>query len=76
MKIQISDFHIGEGEPLAIIAGPCAVESESVMMETASELKRLADKYSFPLIFKSSYKKANRTSGDSFVTIGVEPALN
>jgi 2-dehydro-3-deoxyphosphooctonate aldolase (KDO 8-P synthase) len=36
----------------------------------------LADKYSFPLIFKSSYKKANRTSGDSFVTIGVEPALN
>lgn len=61
--------------PLAIIAGPCAVESEEIILKTAKELKRLSGIYDFPLIFKSSYKKANRTSHGSFTTIGIEDAL-
>ena len=75
MKIKIHDFEIGMSEPLAFIAGPCAVESEDILMKTAEELKRLSAVYKFPFIFKSSYKKANRTSADSFSTIGVDEAL-
>jgi len=75
MKITIDDFQVGGSEPLVFIAGPCAVESEEIILRTAEELKRLSEKYSFPLIFKSSYKKANRTSNDSFSSIGIEKAL-
>ncbi len=74
-KIKIDGFEIGTSRPLAIIAGPCAVESEEIILKTAKELKRLSGIYDFPLIFKSSYKKANRTSHDSFSTIGIEDAL-
>jgi 2-dehydro-3-deoxyphosphooctonate aldolase (KDO 8-P synthase) len=75
MKIKIHDFEIGMSQPLVFIAGPCAVESEDILMKTAEELKRLSAVYKFPLIFKSSYKKANRTSADSFTTIGIDEAL-
>jgi len=75
MKTTVKNFQIGESEPLAFIAGPCAVETEDIILKTAGELKRLSDKFSFPLIFKSSYKKANRTSFDSFTTIGIDEAL-
>lgn len=75
MKIKIDKFSLGETEPLAIIAGPCAVESEDIILKTAEGLKLLSEKHSFPLIFKSSYKKANRTSFDSFDTLGIEKAL-
>jgi 2-dehydro-3-deoxyphosphooctonate aldolase (KDO 8-P synthase) len=74
-KIKIDGFEIGLSQPLAIIAGPCAVESEEIVLKTAGELKRLSHIYDFPLIFKSSYKKANRTSHDSFTTIGMQEAL-
>lgn len=75
MKIKIDSFSLGESEPLAIIAGPCAVESEEIILKTAEGLKSLSEKQNFPLIFKSSYKKANRTSFDSFDTLGIEKAL-
>ena len=75
MKIKINKIAIGDSEPLAIIAGPCAVESEEICLKTAEHLKMLSEKQNFPLIFKSSYKKANRTSQGSFTTIGVEDAL-
>jgi 2-dehydro-3-deoxyphosphooctonate aldolase (KDO 8-P synthase) len=75
MKTTIKNFQIGELEPLAYIAGPCAVETEEIILQTAAELKRLSVKYDFPLIFKSSYKKANRTSFKSFATIGIDEAL-
>jgi len=75
MKIRIDDFEIGDGAPLAIIAGPCAVESEEIALRTAEKLKELSQKYDFPLIYKSSYRKANRTSHDSFTTIGFDQAL-
>ena len=75
MKIKINNIAIGDSEPLTIIAGPCAVESEEICLKTAEHLKKLSVKQNFPLIFKSSYKKANRTSYDSFTTIGIEDAL-
>ena len=58
-----------------LIAGPCAVESEKICMQTAEELVRITNKFSIPYIFKASYKKANRSRLDSFTGIGDEKAL-
>lgn len=58
-----------------LIAGPCVVEGEGVIQETAEHLLNLSEKYSIPLIFKSSYRKANRSRGDSFTGIGDLKAL-
>ncbi|MFC2130341.1 3-deoxy-8-phosphooctulonate synthase [Bacteroidota bacterium] len=58
-----------------IIAGPCVVESKQMLKITASTLKKACDKFGFELIFKSSYKKANRTSVKSFTGIGDKEAL-
>ena len=57
------------------MAGPCAVESEAVIMETAEVLVSLSERLGIPLIFKSSYRKANRSRLDSFTGIGDEKAL-
>jgi len=58
-----------------LIAGPCAVEEKEVCEEIAKKLTELRDKYNFELIFKGSYKKANRTKLDSFTSIGEIKAL-
>ena len=58
-----------------LIAGPCVVESEDVIYETAEHLTMLSEKHKIPLIFKSSYRKANRSKGDSFTGIGDIKAL-
>lgn len=58
-----------------LIAGPCVVENEEIVFSTAGRLAELADKYSIPLIFKSSYRKANRSKADSFTGIGDIRAL-
>lgn len=58
-----------------ILAGPCAIEGKDIAMEIAGELKFLCDKYQIPLIFKGSYRKANRSRLDSFTGIGDEKAL-
>ena len=58
-----------------LIAGPCVVENEEVIEETVRHLLTLAEKYKIPLIFKSSYRKANRSRGDSFTGIGDKKAL-
>lgn len=65
---------IGGDYPL-IIAGPCVVESEKVVLETAWVLKQITSHLGLPFVFKSSYDKANRTSHRSFRSIGFEPAL-
>ena len=72
--IQIGNQKFGDGK-LFIIAGPCLVESESVVMRTAETISKLAQKYDLPLIFKGSYRKANRLSGKSFAGIGDQEAL-
>lgn len=65
-----------ESNNFFLIAGPCAVESEEICMQTAEELVRITNKFSVPYIFKASYKKANRSRLDSFTGIGDKKALN
>lgn len=58
-----------------IIAGPCVVESREIAFAAAEEITRVAGKFKLPVIYKSSYLKANRQSGNSFATIGMQSAL-
>jgi len=62
-------------EKLILIAGPCVVESEEITLHIAREVVRLGAAYDMDLIFKASYRKANRTRGDSFIGIGDKEAL-
>lgn len=74
-KIVVGSIEIGGGAPIALIAGPCVVESESLAFETARAIKAIAEKLDLPFVYKSSYKKANRTSADSFAGLGDDEAL-
>ena len=58
-----------------LIAGPCVIENETVLSEVAETVSKICKRLEIPYIFKSSYRKANRTSADSFTGIGDEPAL-
>lgn len=67
---------IGEGQPLAFIAGPCVLESRELALDTAGALAEMAKEYGIPLIFKSSFDKANRSSLASFRGPGLETGLS
>jgi 2-dehydro-3-deoxyphosphooctonate aldolase (KDO 8-P synthase) len=73
--ISIGAIHIGGNYPLVLIAGPCVVENREMILQSAKIIQSIADRHQIPLIFKSSYRKANRTSGHSFASIGDEKAL-
>jgi 2-dehydro-3-deoxyphosphooctonate aldolase (KDO 8-P synthase) len=73
--ISVGTIQIGGNHPLVLIAGPCVIENREMILQTAKTIYSIADRHLVPFIFKSSYKKANRTSGDSFTTIGDEKAL-
>jgi 2-dehydro-3-deoxyphosphooctonate aldolase (KDO 8-P synthase) len=73
--VQVGPITIGAGLPLVLISGPCVIENEKACMETAEFLKKLAEKLDIPLIFKSSYDKANRTSINSFRGPGIKEGL-
>lgn len=75
MIVKVGDIRIGGNGPLVLIAGPCVVESRKMILATAERLVRIAERRRIPLIFKSSYKKANRTSAHSFTSIGADDAL-
>jgi 2-dehydro-3-deoxyphosphooctonate aldolase (KDO 8-P synthase) len=67
IKTQITDkITIGDGCPLTLIAGPCVIESEDFTLKMADQIHQICDRLSIPLIFKSSFDKANRTSINSF----------
>lgn len=66
---------IGGNNPLVLIAGPCVIESEEIVYTTAEKLKIITQELNFPLIFKSSYDKANRTSLKSYRGPGLEKGL-
>ncbi len=72
---DIPGIKFRDSDNFLLLAGPCVVESEEVIHETAEHLIALADKYRIPLVFKSSYRKANRSRGDSFTGIGDLKAL-
>jgi 2-dehydro-3-deoxyphosphooctonate aldolase (KDO 8-P synthase) len=73
--VSIGNIQIGKGKPLVLFAGPCVVESRELLLRTAEAVKATAEKYRTPVVFKASYKKANRTSGSSFIGIGDDEAL-
>jgi len=64
-----------DGKGLFLISGPCVIESEEICFAVAGKLKELSEEYNIPVIFKSSYAKANRLSGDSFSGKGMEYGL-
>ncbi|MEK0081549.1 3-deoxy-8-phosphooctulonate synthase [Benzoatithermus flavus] len=73
--VRVGSVEIGNRLPLALIAGPCAIESREHALMMADELKRLTDALGIPLVFKSSFDKANRTSGSSARGVGLERGL-
>ncbi|NGX59474.1 MAG: 2-dehydro-3-deoxyphosphooctonate aldolase [Chlamydiae bacterium] len=74
-EIDIGNFTIGKKSPLALICGPCVIESEDQALFAAHFLKNLCDKLRIPLIYKSSYDKANRSSVQSFRGPGMDQGL-
>lgn len=74
MVIKLNNFEIG-GDTLTILAGPCAIESQSILDETAQELKEVCKSLGINYVFKSSFDKANRSSIDSFRGPGLEKGL-
>jgi len=73
--IEIKNVKIGPNLPFVLIAGPCVVENEKITFTTAEQIKKITSKLGIPFIFKSSYKKANRTSINSFKGIGDSDAI-
>jgi len=73
--MRLCGFEVGLERPLFLIAGPCVVESKELQIEVAGRLKEIADRLKIPLIFKSSYDKANRSSGKSFRGLGMDKGL-
>ncbi len=73
--MKLCGFEVGIDRPLFLIAGPCVVESEQLALDTAGALKALTDELEIPFIYKSSFDKANRSSGDSFRGPGLEQGL-
>src|SRR5262245_28691411 len=73
--VSVGGVTIGAGRPLAIIAGPCVIESHDLTMRVAESLAQAAAELEFPLIFKASFDKANRTSGSSFRGPGLREGL-
>ncbi|MFC6280269.1 MULTISPECIES: 3-deoxy-8-phosphooctulonate synthase [Polaromonas] len=73
--MKLCGFDIGLNQPFFLIAGPCVVESEQLQMDTAGTLKEITASLGIPFIFKSSYDKANRSSGTSFRGPGMHKGL-
>jgi 2-dehydro-3-deoxyphosphooctonate aldolase (KDO 8-P synthase) len=73
--MKLCDFEVGLDQPFFLIAGTCVVESEQMTIDTAGRLKEICAKLGIPFIYKSSYDKANRSSGKSFRGPGREEGL-
>jgi 2-dehydro-3-deoxyphosphooctonate aldolase (KDO 8-P synthase) len=73
--MKLCGFEVGLDQPLFLIAGPCVVESRDMAHETAGKLKEIAGSLGIPFIYKSSYDKANRSSGKSFRGPGMDKGL-
>jgi 2-dehydro-3-deoxyphosphooctonate aldolase (KDO 8-P synthase) len=73
--MQLCNFEVGLDRPFFLIAGPCVIEDEGLILETAATLKALTDALSIPFIFKSSFDKANRSSHQSFRGPGIDEGL-
>jgi 2-dehydro-3-deoxyphosphooctonate aldolase (KDO 8-P synthase) len=73
--MQLCGFEVGLTQPFFLIAGPCVIESEQLQMDTAGTLKEITRSLGIPFIFKSSFDKANRSSGQTFRGPGMDKGL-
>lgn len=73
--MKLCGFEVGLDKPFFLLAGPCVVESEQLQLDVAGQLKEITSALGIPFIFKSSYDKANRSSGSSFRGPGMERGL-
>ena len=73
--MKLCHFEAGPDRPFFLIAGPCVIESEQLALETSATLKEICQRLDIPFIYKSSFDKANRSSGDSFRGPGMTEGL-
>src|SRR5450830_429683 len=73
--MKLCGFDVGLSRPLFLIAGPCVIESQQMALDTAGKLKEICRELNIPFIYKSSYDKANRSSGKSFRGFGLDAGL-
>ncbi len=73
--MRLCGFEVGLDKPLFVIAGPCAIESRQLALDTAGQLKEICAQVGIPFIYKSSFDKANRSSGKSFRGLGIDNGL-
>ena len=73
--MKLCDFEVGLDKPLFLIAGPCVIESQQMAIDTAGQLQEICRELGIPFIYKSSYDKANRSSGKSFRGFGIDAGL-
>jgi len=73
--MRLCGFEVGLDRPLFLIAGPCVIESHQLALDTAGQLKEICAAAGVPFIFKSSFDKANRSSGNSFRGLGMDDGL-
>lgn len=73
--MKLGQFDVGLDQPFFLIAGPCVIESEQFALDTAGQLKEIAQALHIPFIYKSSFDKANRTSGSSYRGPGLQEGL-
>jgi 2-dehydro-3-deoxyphosphooctonate aldolase (KDO 8-P synthase) len=73
--MKLCGFEVGLDQPLFLIAGPCVIESEQMAMDTAGQLKEICAELGINFIYKSSYDKANRSSGKTFRGLGMQEGL-
>src|SRR3990170_4928532 len=70
--MKLCGFDVGLNRPLFLIAGPCVIESQQMALDTAGQLQEICRELKLPFIYKSSYDKANRSSGKSFRGFGLD----
>ena len=73
--MKLCGFEVGLDKPLFVIAGPCVIESRELALDTAAQLKQICAEVGIPFIYKSSFDKANRSSGESFRGKGMDDGL-
>jgi len=73
--VTVGPYRCGQGQPLLVIAGPCVLEDEALVLSIAERLRQIAEELSVQLVFKASFDKANRTSVDSYRGPGLEQGL-
>jgi len=73
--VKLGEYEVGLDRPVFLIAGPCVIESRELVLRTAERLREICRRLAVPLVFKASFDKANRSSGESFRGLGMDEGL-